>query len=151
MKIPQKNRIVCTLLLICTLILDQWTKYLVSIASDLPYTLIPNFARITLHRNSGIAFSIPLPQPIIYVLIVVLIFFGGRYLLKEIDLSKPLTMIVLAFIFGGTLGNLIDRIRLGYVIDFISIWKFAVFNVADIAITCGIGILILWYSKLKNK
>jgi len=53
----------------------------------------------------------------------------------------------LACILGGPLGNLIDRVMLGYVVDFISVyyaqWRFATFNVADAAISCGAALLVL--------
>lgn len=154
-KLPPKNQILFTLLFSSILMLDQWTKLLVATSHSLPLTLISNFAgispfvRIILHENTGIAFSIPLPQTVIFLLILLLIFFGGRYLLKELDLTKPLSVFTLTLIIGGTLGNLLDRFRFGYVIDFISVWKFPVFNVADAAITIGIITLTLFYGKIK--
>ncbi len=75
---------------------------------------------------------------------------GGWYLHRELDLRKKLAITALALIVGGALGNVLDRLRLGYVVDFISLWKFPVFNVADIAITGGIGVLIVWYNALEK-
>ena len=61
--------------------------------------------------------------------------------------DEPLTRIGLALVFGGAAGNLIDRITLGYVIDFIDVywgtWHFWAFNVADAGITVGASLLIL--------
>jgi signal peptidase II len=150
-----------TFVLAATLILDQWTKIAVIHSSLLPLTLIDTlggtlpaalspFLRIILHQNTGIAFSISLPLPLIFILIALLMFFGGRYLLRELDLSKSLVAFTLALIVGGTLGNLLDRFRFGHVIDFISVWRLPVFNVADMTITCGIFVLVIFFSKLKR-
>lgn len=142
-----------TFVMTTILTFDQISKTLIVSSADLPKIIIENFfdispfMRIILHYNSGIAFSIPLPQAIIIPLILLIIVIGLHALSREIHLDHPLTLTTLALIFGGTLGNLIDRIRLGHVIDFISIWKFPVFNIADIAITCGIAMLIFGIYK----
>jgi len=61
--------------------------------------------------------------------------------------QQQLLGFALACILGGALGNLIDRVMLGYVVDFISVyyaqWRFATFNVADAAISCGAALLVL--------
>lgn len=145
-----------TFVMTTVLAMDQISKTLISSSTNLPKTIIenflgiPSFARIILHYNSGIAFSIPLPQVVIIPLILIIIVIGLRTLAREIHLDHILSRTCLALILGGTLGNLIDRLRLGSVVDFIAIWKFPVFNIADIAITCGIAILVLGYSMVKK-
>jgi signal peptidase II len=52
-------------------------------------------------------------------------------------------------VLGGGLGNLIDRFTRGYVIDFISIWKWPVFNLADVFVTIGVLLIVLFYGKIK--
>lgn len=118
---------------------DQLTKALAHQLTA-PYDVMP-FVRLMLYKNTGIAFSIPIPQPLIYLLIVIVIGISWWHIRR--DNRDALTRIPIALIVAGAIGNIIDRIRFGYVIDFVSIWKFAVFNVADAAITIGIGVLIV--------
>lgn len=152
MKRLRDRLLLFTEIAIGTFALDQITKMLVlSAEKNLPWELIPHMLQIEIFKNTGIAFSIPLPSISIVPLILVLMVGGAFFLHRELDLRKPLAVVALGLIVGGTLGNLFDRIRLGYVVDFISVWKFPVFNVADAAITGGIGILILWYGVLEKK
>ena len=60
-------------------------------------------------------------------------------------------MIALGMQFGGSIGNLIDRITIGHVTDFISVGRFPVFNIADASVTVGVGIMILgvWLQERK--
>jgi signal peptidase II len=58
--------------------------------------------------------------------------------------------VIIALLAAGAMGNLIDRIRLGYVIDFISVGSFPVFNFADSFITVAIFLLLLFYDKIKR-
>lgn len=150
-----KKRLIFFLeVLFATLLLDQVTKYWITQSAEngrLPIEIIPNLAHIILFKNTGIAFSIPIPSTIIIPLVLVLIIIGTYYLYKELDLRKPLAVAALGLVLGGAIGNVIDRLRFDYVIDFISIWKFPVFNIADIAITAGIGMLVLWYGVLERK
>ncbi len=133
-----------------TIVIDQLIKFAITSSTKLPIEIIPGYVQMMLFKNEGIAFSIPLPTIVIVPLVLLLILFGALYLKKELDLTKPLALTAVSLIIGGAIGNLIDRLRLGYVIDFISIWKFPVFNVADTAITIGIGILILWYAAFEK-
>lgn len=140
-----RNIIIATISGLLVLAADQLTKALAHQLTA-PYEVMP-FVRFMLYKNTGIAFSIPIPQTLIYVLIalVVGVYFMGmkwRQVFKR-NAFTPTTSITLALIIAGATGNIIDRIRFGYVIDFISIWKFAVFNIADAAITIGIGIIIV--------
>lgn len=132
------------------LALDQLTKVWVIRSHSLPLYIIRNFFRIIHSENTGIAFSIPIPQIILIPLIMLIIIFGLNALRKEMNLSHPIAFTSIAMILAGALGNLLDRLRLGYVIDFIAIGKFPVFNVADAGITVGIMILMICYSRLKK-
>jgi signal peptidase II len=131
-------------LVLAVLAVDQLSKQLLK---DTQSALIPGLLRITGTRNTGAAFGIfgnsALPLILLTALAVLLI---GFYLWK----AKPTGLIGagLTLILSGALGNLIDRAARGYVIDFIELEfvRFAIFNVADMAITLGcvlafIGIL----------
>lgn len=127
------------------LILDQFSKYLIlrdySLGISAP--IIHNIFHITLLRNTGGAFGImrSLPGLLLFVSIAAAIII--MVMLKNKSSIPTIVGIALALQLGGALGNLIDRIRLGYVVDFIDLMIWPIFNVADIAIT--IGVIILAY------
>lgn len=118
-------------------LLDQISKWLV--VKHLPYT-----------QNTGIAFGIPIPYYILMALTIILIIFIIYFAQKELDLTAKVSRIGTAFIIGGALGNLIDRLANGYVVDFISVWKWPNFNLADSLITIGVLLLIIFYGKIKK-
>lgn len=131
------------------ILIDQITKhYAAQLTSKV--ILIPNFFAFELHHNTGIALSIPLYGTLQIVLILIILVFGLYFLQKDFDLQKKTTQILVALILGGALGNLLDRLLYGYVIDFISIWHFPIFNFADIFIFLGIcG--FLWHELKQQK
>lgn len=134
-------------LVLAVLALDQLSKQLLK---DTHSPLIPGLLRITGTRNTGAAFGIfgnsTLPLIILTALAALLM---GIYLWK----AKPpgLFGAGLTLILSGALGNLIDRIVRGYVIDFIELEfvRFAIFNVADIAIT--LGCMLTFIGVLRSK
>lgn len=134
-------------LILAVLALDQLSKQLLK---DTHSPLIPGLLRITGTRNTGAAFGIfgnsTLPLIILTALAALLM---GIYLWK----AKPpgLFGVGLTLILSGALGNLIDRIVRGYVIDFIELEfvRFAIFNIADIAIT--LGCVLAFIGVLRSK
>jgi len=140
------------LLAVAVIALDAWTKHLASTHLDMyrPQEILP-WLNLVLAHNPGAAFSF-LSEA------------GGWQRWFFTVLAAGVTVFLLAWLFrlkpgeshlglalglliGGALGNLIDRVRLGYVVDFIDVhwagWHWPAFNVADSAITCGIIILLL--------
>ena len=128
--------------------LDQWTKFLV--LENIPLyghvDAIPGLFHFTYVRNTGAAFSAfegaQWLFAIIFLALTAAVFF--EYFKKR----QPFTTFerwMIASIYGGGVGNMIDRVRFGYVVDMIEVdfIRFAVFNVADIFITCGCILLIL--------
>ena len=132
--------------------LDWVTKQRVTEALDLyrPVEVFP-FLNIMLAHNYGAAFSflneaggwqrwffVTLASVVSLVLLVWLLRLPRR---------EWVTGLGLALVLGGAIGNLIDRIRLGYVVDFIDVhfggWHYPAFNVADSAITCGVILLLI--------
>ena len=127
---------------------DQFTKYLtvahIALGERVPF--IPGLIRFTYVRNTGAAFSSFQGQQWLFALIFV-IFTGlviWEYRKKAMPFSK-LERWCIAAIYGGGLGNMIDRVRLGYVVDMIGpeFISFPVFNVADCFITCGCILLMV--------
>ncbi|SIS44085.1 signal peptidase II [Kroppenstedtia eburnea] len=130
------------------LVLDQWTKWLVVHKMDL-YQTIPLWEgvfHITSHRNRGAAFGILENQQWLFIVVTVLVVVGILVYLARLKESQPLMSWSLALILGGALGNLLDRIRLGEVVDFLDFrWiHYPIFNVADSAIVIGVGIMLLY-------
>lgn len=105
--------------------------------------VITNVFHITYVHNFGAAFGLFVHRTGFFIfvttVVVLLIFVFLRHLPKEQKLLRAALVLQL----GGAMGNLIDRVRLGYVIDFFDLRVWPVFNVADIAIVFGVGLLIL--------
>ena len=121
---------------------DQFTKYLtlanIPLHQQVPF--IPNFLGFTYVQNTGAAFSSFRGQQWLFALIFVV--FTCLVLWEYRKKSMPFSAFerwCIAAIYGGGLGNMIDRVRLGYVVDMIEteFMEFPVFNVADCFITCG--------------
>lgn len=132
-------------------LLDQITKFIVKTRMN-PYESFPvinPILYITYVKNRGAAFSL-LEGNIPFLAIVSLIvnLFILFLLIKGIKSSKT-TKFSLALILGGSIGNFLDRIRLGYVVDFIDLRVWPVFNVADMAVV--FGVLILSYILIFEK
>ena len=121
---------------------DQFTKYLtvanIALGERLPF--IPGLIRFTYVRNYGAAFSSFQNQQWLFALIFIVftVMILWEYRKKSMPFSK-FERWCIAAIYGGGLGNMIDRVRLGYVVDMIEteFMEFPVFNVADCFITCG--------------
>lgn len=141
--------------LIC-LIIDQITKILV--IKILPLSgsieIIKNFFYIIPTNNTGAAFSILIGQRIFLILITIAILAFLIQYIKKNKIERKIDIISFSFIIGGSLGNLIDRIIRGLVIDFISLklgnYNFPIFNIADTLIVLGV-ILLLLGAKGGNK
>lgn len=135
--------------------LDQLTKYL--IRSNVPLghkiPVIGDWMNITYVQNRGVAFSMFsghrwITIVLTAILICLCIYFIGKYIK-----ASPFLALTLTCIAGGGISNLFDRIIYGYVVDMISCGSFAVFNVADMFVTCGCVacmIYILFYYKEKG-
>lgn len=143
------------------ILIDQLTKLLVSSRFALTDTkvLIPYVLEYHYLENPGAAMGMfaGLRWPLIAIT-VILIIGCCLYLIYKHHLSSLLRY-GLALIIGGGIGNLIDRIFLGYVVDFIRFpisWFNYSFNIADCAVCIGVGLIILdffveWYSEFKAK
>ena len=127
---------------------DQISKYLVvqyiPLRADVDF--IPGLASLTHVHNTGAAFSMLSGMRWLFVVIFVVI--TALVLLEYFKKPMPFNKFerwCIAAIYGGGLGNVIDRVRLGYVVDMIDLdfMEFAVFNVADCFITCGCITLIV--------
>ena len=134
---------------------DQWTKYLV--VENIPLyayaKAIPGLFHFTYVQNTGAAFSALEGMQWLFVLIFAVLTMAilWEYFKKPMAFS-PFERWCIAAIYGGGLGNMTDRVRLGYVVDMIAteFIDFPVFNVADCFITCGC-IALMVHLILFNK
>lgn len=131
-------------IIISVLFLDQLTKFLAArfLQLNTSLILIKNFLNLSLVHNRGAAFGILKNQLFVFVIISLLAIALILYHLKDKKRSR-LSSISLSLILGGAVGNLIDRLRFGFVIDFLDFRVWPVFNVADSAITIGV-VLLSW-------
>ncbi|MBE0596512.1 MAG: signal peptidase II [Desulfuromonadales bacterium] len=142
--------------------LDQATKLYIEATFLLheSVTVLENFFHITHVRNKGAAFgfladsSFRLP---FFILVAIVALGGILWYLRTLREDQRLLQFTLCLIFAGALGNLIDRIRLGEVIDFIDVhwyqYHWPAFNVADSAISVGVVLMLvdLWMEERKRK
>lgn len=145
------TQILIVLFILLGVFLDQISKYLVVIYMELGQSIdiIPGVLRLTYIHNKGAAFGsmagnrwvFMVLSSIAIVAIMVFIFWKKP--------KSKLMLASLAMICAGGIGNMIDRVRLGYVIDFIDFCAFPklwmwIFNIADAFVVVGAGVMILW-------
>ena len=143
------------ILTILVILVDFFSKYMVSKLMTVNETinLIDNFFRITYVKNTGAAFSIFSNNTILVIIIsVVIIGFLLFYIYKHKGNNK-LENVSYAFILGGAIGNLIDRLVYGYVIDFLDFeilsYDAPIFNLADTFIV--IGVILFLINTLRSR
>ncbi|WP_058301807.1 signal peptidase II [Gorillibacterium timonense] len=159
------------LLTLLVIVLDQASKWLIvhnlNLYDEVP--VIGDFFVITSHRNRGAAFSILQDQRIFFILITTVAVSGiVYYMTRTMRQKRSLLTCGLGVLLGGALGNFIDRLRLGEVVDFLQFtfrftlfgfkvdYTFAIFNIADAAITIGVILILLdtfldWRKERKNQ
>lgn len=131
------------------LLLDQFIK-LALYTVDIDQSLIGDFFRLKLEKNTGIAFSIPLPQWFLLAIIPIFILALAIFLAKNLNLQRWPVALLYSLFLAGAIGNWLDRFHYGFVIDFIQIGKFPVFNLADSFLTVSIFLIIVFYDKIKR-
>lgn len=143
------NRIAGALVIIAAVTLDQVSKYWVETGLPLqePVPLLPMLSLFRTY-NTGIAFSFLSGLDDAALIALTLAISGFIiYLWSRSEPQQQWARLGYALVLGGAIGNLIDRVRLGHVVDFILVhtqsWSFAVFNFADSFITIGAALIIL--------
>lgn len=135
-------------------VLDQITKALIrpALALHESMVVIPGYVDFTRVHNTGAAFgmlnAVEFPfKPVVLSLVALIALGGVAWYAATVPLADRLARIGIAGVLGGAIGNLIDRAKDGYVLDFVDAywngWHFWAFNVADAAITVGVIFMIL--------
>ena len=131
------------LLVLFIILLDQIIKYFVSTNMFLGQSIpvLPQIFHLTYIQNPGAAFGILEDQRYLFILIAAVLIVAVIYFYKKIIQLSKLFQVGIALLFGGAIGNMIDRIFIGRVIDYMDFRIWPVFNLADIAIVSGCAII----------
>lgn len=132
------------------LLLDQGSKWIIVTTMKLheQISVIRNFFMVTHYRNSGAAFSILQNQRWFFIGITTIVLIGVIWYMQQmkhhVGVKLPLG---LSLILGGATGNFVDRLLTGEVVDFLRFnfgsYTFPIFNIADVAICSGVGLILL--------
>ena len=138
--------------------LDQWTKFLVRTQIPLggswsPWAWLAPYAKIVHWQNTGAAFGMFQGFGLVFTVLAFIVSIAILYYFPRVPRNEWLIRITMTMMLGGAVGNLIDRLTIGTVTDFVSVGTFAVFNVADASISVGTAIMVLavWISERKQK
>lgn len=145
------------ILSLIVVIADQISKYFAinKLKGAVSHVIIPGFLKFTYVENYGAAFGILKNKKLFFVITtLIIVIFISIFLIKYYYNINIFMRIGLSLLLGGAIGNFIDRIRFGYVVDFINVrlfnsYNFPVFNIADISIV--IGTIIILGLTLFNK
>ncbi len=129
--------------LLLGVLIDQLTKWL--IVSNLPldggFEVIPGILRIHYVQNTGAAWSMFSENTLALAMFSLFVLVLLGFWFYKTPTREVWQRLALAVIMAGALGNMIDRFRLGYVVDFIQLPHWPVFNVADMLLCCGVAAL----------
>ena len=149
-----KRKIIIPFAVLVLIVVDQLVK--LYIVSDFKLgqvkSFIPHLVSLTYLQNTGAAFSMLENQQWLFTLVTFLVIGGAvYYLIKHLSASKWM-LAGLTLVIAGGLGNFIDRIRQGFVVDMFQLdfINFAIFNVADIGICIGVAFVVFYLFSLKE-
>lgn len=151
-----KRAMIALISFVILIIIDQWTKALAveHLMNQKPLVLIPGVFQLHYLENRGAAFGMLQGQRFFFVVIAILVLAAITYIYFKLPWQKHFHYLraVGIFVAAGAVGNLIDRVSLGYVVDFFyfELINFPIFNVADIYVTCAtfvLAFLIMFYYK----
>ena len=131
------------------IVIDQVTKWIIASSMKIgdSYEVIPNFLNITSHRNNGAAWGILSGKMFFfYIITVIILIVFVLFFIKEAQYNLFMQLAI-SLLFAGALGNFIDRLFNGEVVDFIDTnifgYDFPIFNVADSSLTIGVILVII--------
>lgn len=143
------NTLVVALVAVLVLWADQVTKRMIAAecVPDFPAcrTVIPNLLRLTYERNVHGAFGLFGNNAVLLIAMAIVVLVLFWYSFRDAAARSMTVRIAFGMIVGGAIGNIVDRLHYGYVIDFIDFYRIwpNIFNVGDSCITVGVGLLLL--------
>ncbi len=144
----EKKYVVVFSTALAIILIDQLSKFFVRANFQLSQSIpiISNIFHLTYINNTGAGFGILKAQALILIFISVAVIGIILYNFDKIKNNETLLQILVGFVLGGTIGNLIDRLSYGHIIDFLDFQIWPIFNFADSFVTIGvIGLIIyLW-------
>lgn len=146
-----------TVLCLATVGCDQSTKlFAIENLKDAPHAILPG-VQLTYTENRDMAFgllsALLSEEARLWILTLakaLAVLFGVGFFVSRRKISTHLERVGVALVLAGAAGNLIDRVRLGYVVDFLQIPHWPVFNVADIAIVAGMSLLVWSFTAARE-
>jgi signal peptidase II len=140
--------------------LDQWTKWLVRTNIPAGQSWLPDwlawlspYARIVHWYNRGAAFGMFQEGGMVFTVLAFIVIAAIIYYYPQVSSVDWPLRLAMSMQLGGAVGNLIDRLTVGHVTDFISVGRFPVFNIADSSITVGVVVLLLgvWWQERTER
>lgn len=133
------------ILAVVIVVLDQVSKYVVqtNMFEGQSIPILENIFHLTYINNPGAAFGMLPNKTSFFIVMSVVVFVGVIWYARTLPKQQRLTRLALGLVLGGAIGNLIDRVRFGAVVDFFDFRVWPVFNIADIAISVAV-VLIIW-------
>lgn len=128
------------------LALDQITKFYIEAHMVIgeQISIIPHYFYLTYIKNPGAAFGLLANFQILFIIIAILILSLYIFYIKKILKYKMIYRLGITMVVAGAIGNMIDRVRINYVIDFFDLKVWPIFNVADIFICIG-SVIVIYY------
>jgi signal peptidase II len=153
-----KNYLFLFLVAVILTVLDQWSKSYVRSSLPLggiwsPWEWLTPYARIVHWKNTGVAFGMFQGMGTVFAVLAAIVSVVIIYYYPRVAGDNWVLKIAMSLQLAGALGNLVDRVTVGYVTDFISIGTFPVFNVADSCISVGVVVLLIyvWLQERQEK
>lgn len=160
MQVQRGNRsgVKILLLIPLTLVIDQVSKYIIQHTMQLGQSeavLGEDFFRLTYIHNPGAAFGLNMGSPLLHTIVSIAALGVLVWLFWTLPHQEHLLRLALVLVLGGALGNIVDRLYLGEVVDFFDFGfgstRWPIFNFADSFVTIGVGLMALGYARQKRQ
>ncbi len=132
------------LVVVIVMFFDQLSKYYIQthMVPGMSIPIVQDVFHITYVLNPGAAFGLFEHQTLFFLIVAAALVVGAIYFYPRIPQQYQLLRFGIGLMVGGAIGNVIDRIKTGYVVDFFDFRIWPVFNIADAAIVCGVGCIV---------